>query len=187
MNARKQRGFSLVEVMVALFVIAIGMLGIAKIQALAYSSTGNANIRSIAAIQAASLASAMRANRSYWSVGSAANANITVLGATVSSPDAVFGALLGATQNCSVSVGGASCNAPQQLAAYDLQQWALSLSQSLPVDTATVACPTASLPINCTISVSWNENVVAIDQKSLNTAAATSINGAQTYTLYVEP
>ena len=187
MKSRANRGFSLVEVMVALFVIAIGMLGIAKIQALAYSSTGNASIRSIAAIQAASLASAMRANRAYWSIGSGANANITVTGAAVASTDATFSGLLGTAQNCSASSGGASCTVPQVLAAYDLQQWAAALNGSLPVDSAVVACPTASLPINCTISVSWNERIVAIDQKSLNTGGATAINGTQTYTLYVEP
>jgi prepilin-type N-terminal cleavage/methylation domain-containing protein len=33
-------GFTLVEVLVALIIIAVGMLGLAKIQALAYASTG---------------------------------------------------------------------------------------------------------------------------------------------------
>ncbi|MEA3161860.1 MAG: hypothetical protein QOD95_3408, partial [Gammaproteobacteria bacterium] len=35
------RGFTLLEVMVSLFITAIGLLGIAKLQALAYASTGS--------------------------------------------------------------------------------------------------------------------------------------------------
>src|SRR5258708_32297597 len=60
-------GFTLVEVLVALSIIAVGMLGLAKIQALAYASTGIAGSQSLAALQASSLVSAMRANRNYWS------------------------------------------------------------------------------------------------------------------------
>ena len=36
----RARGFTLLEVMVALVVTTIGLLGIAKLQALAYASTG---------------------------------------------------------------------------------------------------------------------------------------------------
>ena len=43
-----------------LLVISIGLLGIAKMQALALSSTGTAKMRSLAAIEAASLASTIR-------------------------------------------------------------------------------------------------------------------------------
>jgi len=63
-----ERGFSLLEVLVALVIIGVGMLGIAKIQALAYASTGTASERSLAAIEAASLAASMRANRGYWTL-----------------------------------------------------------------------------------------------------------------------
>jgi len=54
--------------MIALFVTAIGLLGIAKLQSLAYASTGSANIRSLVAIQAAGLAASMHANRNYWAI-----------------------------------------------------------------------------------------------------------------------
>src|SRR5579862_6704677 len=89
----RSRGFSLIEVLVALIIIGVGMLGIAKIQALAYASTGTAAARSIAAIEASSLAAAMRANRDYWTTaGVAATQTITTTAANVvSSTD---GALL---------------------------------------------------------------------------------------------
>ena len=45
-------GFTLIEVLVAVVVIAIGLLGIAKMQALAYASTSTASLRSLVALQA---------------------------------------------------------------------------------------------------------------------------------------
>ena len=59
-------GFSLVEVMVAVVVICVGLLGIAKMQAMAVSNTNMSRQRSLAAIEAASIASAMHSNREYW-------------------------------------------------------------------------------------------------------------------------
>src|SRR5262249_11240834 len=73
MNAKRSlrayRGFSLVEVMVALAITAVGLLGLAKMESLAVSSTQVASARSLAAIQASSLAAAMHANPGYWASG----------------------------------------------------------------------------------------------------------------------
>ena len=63
------RGFTLLEVMVSLVVTSIGLLGIAKLQALAYASTGSASVRSLVALQAAGLAASMHADRGYWAGG----------------------------------------------------------------------------------------------------------------------
>ena len=68
-NTRMQaniRGFSLVEVMVALVICSIGLLGLAKLEALALSSTGVASGRALASLEASSLAAAMHANPGYW-------------------------------------------------------------------------------------------------------------------------
>ena len=67
----RERGFSLVEVMVALVICAVGLLGLAKMESLALSSTSVANSRSLAAIEASSLAAAMHANPGYWAAGKA--------------------------------------------------------------------------------------------------------------------
>src|ERR1700743_819427 len=77
----KTGGFTLIEVMVALIIIAIGMLGIAKMQALALSTTESSGVRSLVAIEAASLASSMHANRDYWVAGPPP-ASFTVTGKT---------------------------------------------------------------------------------------------------------
>jgi type IV pilus assembly protein PilV len=175
------RGFSLIEVLVALIIIGVGMLGIAKIQALAYASTSTASLRSLAAIEASSLAAAMRANRNYWSVAAATvDQTISVKDAAVIAPT-TDGTLMGGGPNCSTSV----CSNPAQLAAYDLAQWAQSLSALLPSDTAAVTClhpATNGYPVGCQITVSWIERNGGIQSSK----AATPMT-VPTYTLYVEP
>jgi type IV pilus assembly protein PilV len=182
-------GFSLVEVLVALIVISVGLLGVAKLEALAYSSTGTASVRSLAAIEASSLASAMRANRAYWSVASTATTSITVSGTTVTSADPAFAGLVTGGPSCLINGPGASpCSgSPVDVAAYDVKQWTTALKNVLPNDGASIVCASATSPINCTITVTWNEKTVAINTQGENTAAATSLTGTQSYTLYVEP
>jgi type IV pilus assembly protein PilV len=173
------RGFSLIEVLVSLVIIGVGMLGIAKIQALAYSSTATASLRSLAAIEASSLASAMRANQLYWAVTATTPQSISIAGAVVTA--STDGALLGSTANC----GAAVFAGPTQLAAYDLQCWAQSLNTLLPGATALVSCNpnvTAGYPVGCSIQVNWLERNTAINAQSQGTTMA-----APTYTLYVEP
>ena len=174
---RRGRGFSLIEVLVALIVLSVGLLGIAKMQALALSSTTVASSRSLAAIEASSLADAMHANRVYWASNAslAATVNpVTVAGTTVSNGPS-------AATSCATP-----CSA-SGLAGYDLQQWANALSALLPGDTATVTC-SATNPISCTIQISWSEKTVAINTQGQGQASNTSIdiNNPQ-YTLYVEP
>ncbi|MGA8708119.1 MAG: type IV pilus modification protein PilV [Steroidobacteraceae bacterium] len=181
---RRSRGFSLIEVLVALIIIGVGMLGIAKIQALAYASTGTAAARSIAAIEASSLAAAMRANRDYWTTA-AAGGTQTITTAAANVTASTDGSLL-APGAC----GAAACNM-QQLAAYDLKSWATSLNSALPGSSAIITCvpPTAAVPvepagypIGCTIQITWIERSTGINAQSQGTVMA-----APTYTLYVEP
>jgi type IV pilus assembly protein PilV len=181
-RSQRTRGFSLIEVLVSLIIIAVGLLGIAKIQALAYSSTGIASLRSLAAIEASSLASAMRANRGYWTAP-LTPLLINVTGANVASSDAT---LLG-VNNCNAANGGASCG-PNALAGYDLQTWATALNASLPAATAVIGCPTpipATNPVGCTIQISWVERSTGINAQSVASVATTM--AAPTYILYVEP
>jgi type IV pilus assembly protein PilV len=179
------RGFSLIEVMVALIIIAVGMLGIAKLQALALSTTESSGVRSLVAIEAASLASTMHANRDYWVSGPPApvtNVTITPTGPGTNTVN-VDVAALAAVQTCaSVTV----CSATQ-VAAYDVQQWGAALAQVVPAALATITCPGGVTPVACTIQITWQENVVSTNNA---TAAASSTAGALNspqYTLYVEP
>lgn len=61
------RGFSLVEVMVTLFIIAVGALGVAGLQLAAMRSNHSANLRSHATLAAYALADRMRAHPADFS------------------------------------------------------------------------------------------------------------------------
>lgn len=167
-------GFSLIEVLVALIVLSVGLLGIADMEALALSSTGTAARRSLAAIEAASLGDSMHVNRSYWDTAS--GADITISGAQVTQ-----GLPVSPAPTCA---GGTQCDAPN-LASYDLQQWADSLDKLLPDDVGTVTCNT-STPIQCLITISWSEQTVAIHSAQAGDGTGSAITN-NTYTLYVEP
>lgn len=64
MSARqRQSGFSLVEVLVAMLIVSIGLLGIVALQSLALTNTGSSMERSQAVIQTYSYLEFLRANR----------------------------------------------------------------------------------------------------------------------------
>jgi len=180
----RSRGFSLVEVMVALVIIAVGMLGIAKMQALALATTGSAGTRSLVAIEAASLAASMHANRDYWGKTPPAATNVTV-SAQGTNVSVDVSTLASPPATC------APCATVTALAAYDLQNWAQSLGQVVPGAATLITCSTLAPPLSCTIQITWVENVASINSSSgaaaaANGSAAVSLNAPQ-YTLYVEP
>jgi type IV pilus assembly protein PilV len=175
----RSAGFSLVEVMVALVVCSIGLLGLAKMESLALSSTSVAGFRAIAAIEASSLASAMHANPGYWAGGFApATTTVTYSSSGVAT---ISDTGLAATATCQTA-GTGSC-APAAMAAYDVQQWAIDLQKVLPASIATINCSTNGFPVTCTVQIQWLENAVAGDSRQTNIGALT----APTYTLNIQP
>lgn len=194
--AIRQAGFSLVEVMVAVLVISIGLLGIAKMQALALSTTGSSRLRALAALEAASLASIIRNDRSYWSTKPTAgnDLTVTIVGSTVQSSPKTSDSNLVTIANCA---SPAVCTTAVTMAAYDLQQWAsdfntvmtngnLNGSQGQAIITCTL--PTGgSLPANpvtCDIQLTWAENLV--NANSSEGAGAASLTSTQ-YSIVVQP
>jgi type IV pilus assembly protein PilV len=187
----RARGFTLIEVLVALIVTSIGLLGIAKIQALVFANTGSASTRSLVAIQAASLAATMHANRAYWALGLAPSPlTITSSGTTSTISDAVLDSTAtGATDCYFGSASGLVPCSPASLAAFDLHTWANALTTLLPGSNplTTITCPN-NIPVNCTIVITWNEKTVSLNsQSATGTTTGTTGTFAPTYTLYVEP
>jgi type IV pilus assembly protein PilV len=180
----RARGFTLLEVMVALMITSIGLLGIAKLQALAYASTGSASVRSLVALQAAGLAATMHANRDYWG-SPLAPVTLIINGPNI--VDATLGPLANTPQYC-WSGPNTPCDA-QTLAAFDLHTYANALNgmlaHSSPVTTIKCPVPAVNNPVSCTINITWNEHAVSLDSQSA--AATTQTTFAPTYTLYVEP
>jgi type IV pilus assembly protein PilV len=186
-------GFSLVEVMVALVVVSIGLLGIAKMQALALSSTGTAKMRSLASIEAASLASTLRADRGYWSaIAANLTVNVSQTGAVTSTQDSRLN-----TAPASRCAAVATPCTSVEVAAQDLREWSDTLVTVLPgLQSAVINCQfdaTLANPVTCSIKLTWKENVVALDTATNATATATQNQNALTalsqtqYILYVQP
>jgi type IV pilus assembly protein PilV len=142
-TASGQSGFTMIEVMVALVVMSIGLLGIAKLVLYSAHSNDSAYMRSQATELAYEILDNMRANRTQALAGSYNTALAT--------GPVVPGALcLGV---------GANCSAPQ-LAAYDLYQWKTRLAAptgALPSGQGSVAVA-GGTPATATIIVSWDDN-----------------------------
>lgn len=167
-----QKGFTMLEALITVLVIAIGLLGVASLETLAMNNTIIARNRSLAAIQADGLASMMHTNTVYWQSGSVVSAPFTVTGTKLTDST-----LNGISQNCMTS----SCTA-QQMAAYDLKDWGNSLASNLPSGTGTVSC-VASFPVLCTIQVNWNETEISLNASTQNSAGTNQ----QNYQIAVEP
>jgi len=160
--------------------MSVGLLGIAKMQALALASTTTARMRSLAALEAASLASTMRADRAYWSAVVADPAVVINAASITTTTD---NALLATTPSCETDQDVCTTS---RIAAKDLQAWAVDLSNQVPNETALINCTplVPTTPVTCTITIQWRENQVA-SNKQQELAAATPT--PTSYTLYVAP
>lgn len=131
-----QHGFSLLEVLIALLVLAVGILGVAGLQGSSLRNTYSAHLRSQATSIAQDMMERLRANRSYVF---AAEDNYRV---------ALEDAPTGEAANCAT----ASCT-DAELAAYDKDQW-LEAIQALPDGKGSIDIDTATR--SATILVMWN-------------------------------
>lgn len=108
----KSKGFSLIEVLFAVFIFAVGLLGIAGLQIAAKQNSFDAIQRTTAALLASEIAEKIRANSANGSAYVASVADIP------SNTDQI------PTTDCS---GGTPCIGAD-LAAYDLKNWYQAIS-----------------------------------------------------------
>ncbi|ABI56212.1 type IV pilus modification protein PilV [Alkalilimnicola ehrlichii MLHE-1] len=104
---RRQGGFTLLEVLIALVIISVGLLGVLALQANMLSYSHSAYLSSMASVQALDLEERMRANR----------------GAVVDGDYDFSDFAQISTANPDACEGGLACN-EAQLAANDLARWA---------------------------------------------------------------
>jgi type IV pilus assembly protein PilV len=166
LTPHRMRGFTLLEVLVALVILSIGLLGLAAMQASALSSTHGSQTESMVVIQARSLADAMTANPDYWGNNSP---TFTVSG-TATSP--VYGSN---APTYSGSCANTVCS-PADIAGYDLAQWANQLLTQVPGATATITCA-GSAPVGCSITITWTQNsAAALNSGTTNKNATTTMS-----------
>lgn len=134
-------GFTLVEVLVSLVILAVGLLGIAALYVDSLRASRTALLRTQAIAVASDLADRIRANRDACS--------------TAGCPYTGSGTL---TASCETTTG---CT-PEQLAANDLKRWGDSAAFLLPGFTGSVAF-TAGAPNQYVVTVTWTEPDSGVD------------------------
>lgn len=140
MRKVREHGFSIVEVLVALVVLSVGMLGIAGLYVTSLRAGGSALLRTQAVNLAADMADRIRSNPTAGAAYAGAAGN----------------------NNCVGSNPG-SCSAAQ-LAADDLFRWNQQVTTLLPDNDGNAATPqwaiavgAGSRPRTYTITINWRE------------------------------
>lgn len=131
---KKLTGFTLIEVLVAVSVMSIGLLGLAGLQLTALKSSGSAHHRTIATMLANDITDRARANSS---------GNYTYLG----------GAAPGLNGNCE-TVAGCSAN---QMASNDITRWLRNVNALLPNAAATI-CNDSTPEVSNSVAIASNNN-----------------------------
>lgn len=159
-----QRGFTLIEALVAFLILSVGMLGIASLQTVSLRSGQTASLRTVAVIKAGEILDRIRANPS------AVNNYAVAAGAT------------GSNKGCNTGLNKCS---PADMAADDIFTWKNDLKAALPNNTGTTASVVVTPPgagavlTDVTVTVNWEER--AVDSKNIQTqsySVTTSICGA---------
>ena len=156
-RSRPHSGFTLLEVLIALLVMSIGLLGIGKMMMLSARANDSAYMRSQATALGYTILDAMRANRQS---------------AIVQGYDTALGVFPGPA-GCGTTVA-AACNSGQQ-AQNDLAQWGTSLAAQLPGGVGSVTTVTApdvltgANNITATVTVQWTDRVA---EQSFGTPSA---------------
>lgn len=147
---RRAGGFSLVEVLVAMVVLSVGMLGIAGLYVTSLRSGRVAILRTQAVTLAGDLAERIRANR----------------GAVLEYDDGASG--VGAI-DARCQQGGGGCTGIQ-MADHDKADWLAAVLQSLPAAAARVTVDPATDPDTVTIVITWVEPSLGPDAQTYTTS-----------------
>jgi type IV pilus assembly protein PilV len=132
-NRRDLAGFTLIEVLIALVVLSIGMLGIASLYTQALGASRSTQFRGQAINLLADMADRIRINR----LGQASYAGA-------------------AADNGCDPAGGANCT-PDQMAAHDLFLWDTQVQTLLPGGEWEINFDNATAPPTYTLTVRWEE------------------------------
>lgn len=142
----KQQGFTLIEVLIAVVILAVGLLGMASLSLSSLQSSQGAALRSQASSLAGDLGERLRANRTF-AISNGTDYLLAIDTAATSKPA------------CIDNVAG--CSTADQ-AKRDLFEWRSSLATNLPAGTAVITKPsTRQYQLVLTWSEAGNRNAVS--------------------------
>lgn len=154
-----QHGFSLIEVLVALLILSVGLLGLAGMQVTGLRSVSNSTYYTQASLALTDLAERIRANpdavddNAFLDISSdtADSATVTISCASADIPTAYCSAYYD-TLTSSIK-GGDTCT-PAQLATYDINSWfcgeLTKTDGTARTGALTTILPNAKITIKCT-------------------------------------
>lgn len=142
----KQRGATLIEVLVSILLLSLGVLAMAAMQANAVQYGKASEFRSLATLLANDLADRMRANNPSGADMSAYN--LTDPYVPLTSAPAEAATACNATHPCTFA----------EMAAFDLAQWRRNVFNQLPQGTAFVSMSAAGVaPTTADIWIAWTD------------------------------
>lgn len=166
-HLKKQHGFSLLEVLISMVIIAVGLLGLSGLQIASLKGTTNAHSRNVASLLVMELSERMRAN-----------------------PLGVAGAHYDNDVACNAAAKESSCRGttectPKELARFDVLEVMCGVKQSksvlreggaahlLPAGTLKVACKGSCGDVNAihNVTLGWRESLLHSKQDNANTNA----------------
>lgn len=128
----ESRGFTLIEVLIAVVILSIGLLGLAGLQTLALRQNNSSQGRSHAVELINDLADRMRANKVGVDAGNYPDVNL-IPPAVLAPPAFDCMTVFAGTSS------GTSCNAAE-MATYDLFAWQTAVAQALPLGQSQLQC-----------------------------------------------
>ena len=165
-NIKNPSGFTLIEILIAVVILSIGLLGMAGIQIKGLRGTTSSTLRSEATIMANDIAERIHANTGGVFVQNAAqNTHYSDVDTTVNIDCNNPPTLCTASPNNAQVQACASSGGANSMAASDIFEFACGLSGNggvnklLPSGSATITCNTAGCPFGSelTVNINWAE------------------------------
>jgi len=154
-NFKQQAGFSMLEVLITVFVLSIGLLGVAAMQATSIKLSHEAHLRSQASLLAYDIADRMRANPTS---------------AIANAYDGDYTGTSSLDTGCRNAGAGGACNTGR-ITTLDLNNWDFKLGQTFPGVLARIRTAVTQGQTIATITLVWidtDEDEAVTDNNAVN-------------------
>ncbi|MDA8447731.1 type IV pilus modification protein PilV [Paracidovorax valerianellae] len=192
-KARKLRGLTLIEVLVAIVIMSFGMLGLVGMQAFALQSNREARLQAQAAMLARELAEMMRGNKEIGVITTPADNPYLV---SLSS-----GSMVAATPSYCLSVGNAAtgCTSATDIANAEMTDWLARVDNLLPGARVVIcfdsspydsngiprwSCNTSGTNEIAVIKIGWTRNSTDRSKIGVDVLEQASTTGSTPYIIF---